>query len=272
MALSFKALKAKNDSLRDAKEKLIDQLRTEQLAKEEELGRNLLLEEQVSTIYLLISCISPRHLIGFSPGARGFSDAEEVDTPWARDREHSSEALFGGGPTGWRQKSFTREGSRVDASTGRIRCEVTTSARRFAKDDYHNWREKQTACCAQKWLGGETWWRFLRFRNSLILSLILHLFALAKISAQLNEVQREKDQELKLSASLVRKNEQLELQLSQFSGERSAMLAQLERMRKDQQDQLLQQQRALSSVGGATQQYHNQIKQTQELLKVISID
>lgn len=85
-------------------------------------------------------------------------------------------------------------------------------------------------------------------------------------------MQREKDQELKLSASLVRKNEQLELQLSQFSGERSAMLAQLERMRKDQQDQLLQQQRALSSVGGATQQYHNQIKQTQELLKVISID
>ena len=44
-------MKAKNDSLRDAKEKLIDQLRTEQLAKEEELGRNLLLEEQVSIIY-----------------------------------------------------------------------------------------------------------------------------------------------------------------------------------------------------------------------------
>jgi hypothetical protein len=84
----------------------------------------------------------------------------------------------------------------------------------------------------------------------------------------LDQLQHEKEQETKLSVALARKVEQLELQLSEAGGERSAMVAQLERMRREQQEQLMQQQRALSTVGGATQQYHNQIKQTQELLKV----
>lgn len=85
---------------------------------------------------------------------------------------------------------------------------------------------------------------------------------------QVSQLQREREQEARLCAAQARRALQLEAELQQVGGERGSLLTQLDRLRKDQQERLLQQQRALSTVGGATQQYHHQIKQTQDLLQV----
>ncbi len=92
-----------------------------------------------------------------------------------------------------------------------------------------------------------------------------------QLSAQLARATEERDAESRRSDSLADKTNALAGELQRCRADMGAAAAQIDALRRENQDILQKQQQALSSAGGATQQYHAQFKQTQELLKVACV-
>eukprot|EP01038_Epipyxis_sp_PR26KG_P013469 gene13469-18067_t len=89
-----------------------------------------------------------------------------------------------------------------------------------------------------------------------------------QINGQLSRVMEERDEEKRKNKLNLETIAQLQLEIQKANEDLNVYMHQMDAATKDNQTALQKQQQALSTVGGATQQYHVQVKQTQELLKV----
>jgi chromosome segregation ATPase len=91
-----------------------------------------------------------------------------------------------------------------------------------------------------------------------------------QLAGQLRRALEERDEEMRRGDALADRGEAALREVQMCRADLGTAAAQIEALRKENQDIVYKQQQALSSAGGATQQYHTQFKQSQELLKVTS--
>jgi chromosome segregation ATPase len=229
---SFKAVKLQHEKAKNNIMNLSDEVRKSQLAKEEEIGKTLILEEQLSRMeHEAIN--SQRKIVQLEKDNSMHSDKHSNLADKLTEEKNFLEMKIKD-----LKKVLDESNSKLDNYESKIRnlesiISDLTAKQVMSKKDYDS--------------------------------------KLNQIAPQVSKLTIERDNEIEKKKNIEEINQHLLSELKALKDANNTAYLQLEKVRKENQEIIQKQQQAMSTVGGTTQQYHNQIKQTQELLKVIII-